>query len=47
MGITLYAIKSIITYFMADVKVARLNDMTRNPEIALQSDILGAAGVRK
>ena len=47
MGIVLYGFKSYIRYYMADVKVARLNDMTRNPEIALQSDILGAAGVRK
>jgi len=46
MGIVLYAFKSYIKYYMADVKVARLNDMTRNPEIALQSDILGAAGIR-
>jgi len=46
MGIVLYGFKSYIRYYMADVKVARLNDMTRNPETALQSDILGAAGVR-
>ena len=47
MGVTLYALKSFIRWSMSDIKVPRLNDMTRNPEIALQNDILGAAGIRK